>query len=27
YCYCGKLLEGKRSRYCSASCYSSYRKI
>tara|TARA_R100000656_G_scaffold47987_1_gene38971 strand:+ start:713 stop:1351 length:639 start_codon:yes stop_codon:yes gene_type:complete len=27
YCYCGTLLEGKRSRYCSNSCYNSYRKV
>ena len=27
YCYCGELLEGKRSKYCSTSCYNSFRKI
>lgn len=26
YCYCGTLLEGKRSRYCSSHCYNTLRK-
>ena len=27
YCYCGELLEGKRTKYCSSYCYNSFRKI
>ena len=27
YCYCGELLEGKRTKYCSTYCYNSFRKL